>query len=155
MPAIPIRLARCRRCKSRSSSWPSRKPQARTTASSIAILPGVRWKRTATMGPDADAGKSGSQRSDPFAPLTSQLLPAGDGHDIYVESVGRAGGVPAIYLHGGAGSGGHPRPPRLFDPERFLASLFDKRGTGRRRAKGCRENKTLTHLLPLMGVDIG
>jgi hypothetical protein len=27
------------------------------------------------MAPDADAGKSLGQRSDPFAPLTSQLLP--------------------------------------------------------------------------------
>jgi len=32
------------------------------------------------MAPDADAGKSTGNRSDPFAPLTSQLLPVGDGH---------------------------------------------------------------------------
>jgi len=31
------------------------------------------------MAPDADAGKSAAQRSDPFAPLTSQLEPVGDG----------------------------------------------------------------------------
>ena len=57
-----------------------------------------------TMAPDAEAGKSLNSRSDPFAPLTSQLLPVGDGHEIYVESVGRADGIPAIYLHGGPGS---------------------------------------------------
>jgi proline iminopeptidase len=34
------------------------------------------------MAPDADAGKS--HRSDPFAPLTSQQLAVGDGHEIYV-----------------------------------------------------------------------
>ena len=45
------------------------------------------------MAPDADAGKSSAHRSDPFAPLTSQLLPVGDGHEIYVESVGRADGI--------------------------------------------------------------
>ena len=49
------------------------KPPATTTASSIAISPAARWRRTATMAPDADAGKS-SQRADPFAPLTSELL---------------------------------------------------------------------------------
>jgi len=99
------------------------------------------------MAPDADAGKSGSQRSDPFAPLTSQLLPAGDGHDIYVESVGRVGGVPAIYLHGGPGSGCQPDHRRLFDPERFHAILFDQRGAGRSRPKGLREHNTLPHLI--------
>ena len=45
------------------------------------------------MAPDADAGKS-VQRADPFAPLTSEQLAVGDGHDIYVESVGRSGGIP-------------------------------------------------------------
>src|SRR4030081_3983229 len=105
MPAIPIRPARYRRCTSRFSSWRSRKPPATTTVFSTAILPGARWRRTATMAPDADAGKSIAHRADPFAPLTSQLLPVGDGHEIYVESVGRADSIPAVYLHGGAGSG--------------------------------------------------
>ena len=56
------------------------------------------------MAPDADAGKSLNPRPDPFAPLTSQLLLVGDGHKVYVESVGRADGIPAVYLHGGLGS---------------------------------------------------
>jgi hypothetical protein len=42
------------------------------------------------MAPDADAGKSLNARPDPFAPLTSQLPSVGDGHEVYVESVGRA-----------------------------------------------------------------
>jgi proline iminopeptidase len=96
------------------------------------------------MAPDADAGKS-SQRSDPFAPLTSELMPVGDGHAIYVESVGREGGVPAVYLHGGPGSGCQPDHRRLFDPERFHAVLFDQRGAGRSRPKGGREHNTLAH----------
>src|SRR6202048_4260049 len=90
---------------SRSSSWRNRKPLATQSVSSIAILPGVRWRRTATIPPDADAGKASGNRSDPFAPLTSELLPVGDGHEIYVETVGRADGIPAVYLHGGPGSG--------------------------------------------------
>jgi len=99
------------------------------------------------MAPDADAGKSTGQRSDPFAPLTSQLLPVGDGHEIYVESVGRTGGIPALYLHGGPGSGCQPDHRRLFDPERFHAILFDQRGAGRSRPKGRLEDNTLPHLI--------
>lgn len=94
------------------------------------------------MPPDAGVG-----RADPFAPLTSELLPVGDGHDIYVESVGREGGIPAVYLHGGPGSGCQPDHRRLFDPERFHAVLFDQRGAGRSRPKGRREHNTLPHLI--------
>jgi len=88
------------------------------------------------MAPDADAGKSLNSRPDPFAPLTSQLLPVGDGHEVYVESVGRADGIPAVYLHGGPGSGCQPDHRRLFDPERFHAVLFEQRGAGRSRING-------------------
>src|SRR5712675_722718 len=147
MPAIPIRPARCRRCMRKFSSWPSPRRQPTTTASSIAISQAAPWRRKATMAPDADAGKSSGHRSDPFAPLTSQLLPAGDGHEIHVETVGRADGIPAVYLHGGPGSGCQPDHRRLFDPERFHAVLFDQRGAGRSRPKGRREDNTLPHLI--------
>jgi proline iminopeptidase len=99
------------------------------------------------MAPDADAGKSSQQRSDPFAPLTSELLPVGDSHEIYVETVGRADGIAAVYLHGGPGSGCQPDHRRLFDPERFHAVLFDQRGAGRSRPKGLRERNTLADLI--------
>jgi proline iminopeptidase len=99
------------------------------------------------MPPDADAGKARGNRSDPFAPLTSQLLPVGDSHEIHVETVGRADGIPAVYLHGGPGSGCQPDHRRLFDPERFHAVLFDQRGAGRSRPKGHREHNTLPHLI--------
>jgi len=99
------------------------------------------------MAPDAEAGKSSGKRSDPFAPLTSELLAVGDGHELYVESVGRADGIAAVYLHGGPGSGCQADHRRLFDPERFHAILFDQRGAGRSRPKGRREDNTLAHLI--------
>ena len=99
------------------------------------------------MAPDAEAGQSPRKRPDPLAPLTSEWLPVGDGHEIYVESVGRDGGIPAVYLHGGPGSGCQPDHRRLFDVDRFHALLFDQRGAGRSRPKGRRDGNTLPALI--------
>jgi len=96
------------------------------------------------MGPEADAARPSR---DSIAPLSSDTLVVGDGHELYVESVGHAGGIPAVYLHGGPGSGCQPDHRRLFDPERFQAILFDQRGCGRSRPKGSREHNTLPHLI--------
>ncbi|MBV9560266.1 MAG: prolyl aminopeptidase [Bradyrhizobium sp.] len=98
------------------------------------------------MAPDADAARF-ARRADPFAPLTQEHIAVGDGHELYVESIGRDGGVPAVYLHGGPGSGCQPDHRRLFDPERFHAVLFDQRGCGRSRPKGSRDANTLPHLI--------
>jgi proline iminopeptidase len=99
------------------------------------------------MAPDAEAGRSAARRADPFAPLTAEWLVVSGGHEIYLESSGRAGGIPAVYLHGGPGSGCQPDHRRLFDPERFHTVLFDQRGAGRSRPKGGRENNTLADLI--------
>ena len=93
------------------------------------------------------SGPSPGDRHDPFAPLTTQMLPVGDGHEIYVETVGNPDGVPAVYLHGGPGSGCQPDHRKLFDPKRCRAVLFDQRGCGRSRPKGSREANTLPHLI--------
>jgi proline iminopeptidase len=98
------------------------------------------------MVPDADAASS-VKRADPFAPLTSEMLDVGDGHELYVESVGRTDGIPAVYLHGGPGSGCQPDHRRLFDPDRFHAVLFDQRGCVRSRPKGSRQHNTIQHLI--------
>ena len=98
------------------------------------------------MMPDADAGTA-ARRADPFAPLTSDMLDVGDGHELYVESIGREGGIPAVYLHGGPGSGCQPDHRRLFDPDRLHVVLFAQRGCGRTRPKGSREHNTTQHLI--------
>ncbi len=79
--------------------------------------------------------RTSGKRADPFYPLTTRHLPVGDGHEIYVETVGRVDGIPAVYLHGGPGSGCQPDHRKLFDPQRFHAVLFDQRGAGRSRPK--------------------
>ena len=85
--------------------------------------------------------------ADLFAPLTTRMLPVGDGHQLYVETVGRADGIPAVHLHGGPGSGSQPMHRRLFDPKRFHAVLFDQRGAGRSQPLRERANNNTAHLI--------
>jgi proline iminopeptidase len=85
--------------------------------------------------------------ADPFAPLSTQMLPVGDGHELYVETVGSADGIPAVYLHGGPGSGCQPGQRRLFDPAKFRAVLFDQRGAGRSQPARERSGNTTAHLI--------
>ena len=99
------------------------------------------------MAPDADAAKSTTSPPGPSSPLASNYLPAGDGHELYVEAIGRPDGIPAVYLHGGPGSGCQPDHRRLFDPERFHAVLFDQRGAGKSRPKASLDHNTLPHLM--------
>ncbi|NEW95045.1 alpha/beta fold hydrolase, partial [Rhodopseudomonas sp. BR0M22] len=95
--------------------------------------------------PETDAAPA--QRTAAGSPLSSQMFAVGDGHELYVESNGRADGIPAVYLHGGPGSGCQADHRRLFDPQRFHAVLFDQRGAGRSRPKGSRDANTLPHLI--------
>ncbi len=60
-------------------------------------------------------------------------LDVGDNHVLYWETVGRPSGMPAVFLHGGPGSGAGPRSRRYFDPDAYCAVLFDQRGCGRSR----------------------
>jgi len=64
-------------------------------------------------------------------PFDAVMLAVGDGHWIYVEEVGTKGGIPALFLHGGPGSGAQHSHRLLFDPARYHAVLFDQRGAGR------------------------
>jgi len=69
--------------------------------------------------------------ADLLRPFDARMLEVGDGHWLYVEEVGRPDGIPALFLHGGPGSGSQHTHRRLFDPSRFHALLFDQRGAGR------------------------
>jgi proline iminopeptidase len=71
--------------------------------------------------------------SDPVEPYESGLLPVGDGHEVYYERFGRRGATPAVYCHGGPGSGASVGQRNFFDPELFDAVIFDQRGSGRSR----------------------
>ncbi|HTZ72147.1 MAG TPA: prolyl aminopeptidase [Acetobacteraceae bacterium] len=79
-------------------------------------------------------------------PYETGMLEA-DGHRIYWEKVGKKGGVPAIFLHGGPGGGCTPDHRRLFDPNRYDALLFDQRGCGRSTPFAALENNTTWHLV--------
>jgi len=82
--------------------------------------------------------RSRSARDDrivypPIEPFDSGVLDVGDGQSVYWETVGAASGIPALFLHGGPGSGATVGARRYFDPEAFRAVLFDQRGCGRSR----------------------
>jgi proline iminopeptidase len=67
----------------------------------------------------------------PIEPYDTGWLDVGHGHRIYFEQSGNPDGLPALYVHGGPGSGCTPRQRRFFDPARYRIVLFDQRGCGR------------------------
>jgi proline iminopeptidase len=69
----------------------------------------------------------------PLEPYASGLLAVGDGQQVYWECCGNPEGQPALYLHGGPGSGCRPGQRRFFDPAAYRVVLFDQRGCGRSR----------------------
>ena len=65
-------------------------------------------------------------------PFAQGRLQRPDGNEVYWELSGSEHGRPAVYLHGGPGSGlGKGGYRRRFDPERYLVVGFDQRGCGR------------------------
>jgi len=72
-------------------------------------------------------------RFPPIEPYDSGFIETGDGHRVCWECCGNPDGEPALYLHGGPGSGASPGQRRFFDPGRWRAVLFDQRGSGRSR----------------------
>ena len=69
----------------------------------------------------------------PIEPYDHGTLEGGGRHRVYWECCGNPGGRPALFLHGGPGSGCLPNQRRFFDPSRYNAVLLDQRGCGRSR----------------------
>ena len=80
-------------------------------------------------------------------PFDQGILGVGDGHALHYEQVGAADGLPALYLHGGPGSGSSPAQRRFFNPRRYRAVLFDQRGCGRSLPRGETRHNTTDHLV--------
>lgn len=72
-----------------------------------------------------------SKHFPPIEPYDSGILDTGDRHRVYWECCGNPAGKPALFLHGGPGSGCSPGQRRFFDPALYRAVLFDQRGSGR------------------------
>ena len=85
-----------------------------------------------------------------FPPIESRvtgMLDVGDGHRLYWEESGNPSGQPAIFLHGGPGSGTRADQRRYFDPAHYRIVLFDQRGAGRSTPLAGIEANTLWHLV--------
>ncbi len=80
-------------------------------------------------------------------PYQHGFLNTEDGHQIYWELCGNPHGKPAVFLHGGPGSGCAVAHRRLFNPERYKVLLFDQRGCGRSTPHASLENNTTWHLV--------
>jgi proline iminopeptidase len=83
----------------------------------------------------------------PVEPFDVRTLAVGGGHVLHVEQTGRETGVPAVFLHGGPGSGCNPDQRHYFDPARVRAVLFDQRGAGRSTPRGSLDQNTTAHLV--------
>lgn len=81
----------------------------------------------------------------PLDPYDQGLLDVGDGHRVHWETCGDPAGKPALYVHGGPGSGCRPDQRRLFDPDRYRAVLFDQRGCGRSTPHAADRAAALSH----------
>ena len=69
----------------------------------------------------------------PIEPYDSGTLDVGGQHRVYWECCGSPTGRPALFLHGGPGSGCSAGQRRFFDPSLYNTVLFDQRGSGRSR----------------------
>jgi proline iminopeptidase len=83
----------------------------------------------------------------PIEPSTSGRLQLDALHSMYWEECGRHDGIPAVFLHGGPGSGASPKHRRFFDPQAYRIIVYDQRGAGRSTPLGELEDNTTPHLV--------
>jgi len=95
----------------------------------------------------ANLNAMNAETPSPIRPFDARMLAVGDGHWLYVEEVGRKGGRPCLFLHGGPGSGAQHVHRALFNPERDHVFLFDQRGAGRSHPYLSLHANTTDHLV--------
>lgn len=67
----------------------------------------------------------------PIQPWRTDAIEVADGHTLYLEECGNPDGLPALFVHGGPGSGCEDWHRRFFDPDKYRIILYDQRGCGR------------------------
>lgn len=82
-----------------------------------------------------------------FDPFDTRVLAVDGTHVLYLEQFGNPSGIPAVFLHGGPGSGCQRDQARQFDPSVYRIVLFDQRGAGRSKPKRCLIDNTTAHLV--------
>ena len=101
-------------------------------------------------GAAAEAARSDA-RHDIAGPQAQQprrrRFRAGAVHNLSVKEYGPEEGSPALFLHGGPGSGCRAALCRLFPPGRFRIIAPDQRGAGESTPKGRLEENTTQHLI--------
>src|SRR2546421_7571782 len=83
----------------------------------------------------------------PLEPYDTGRLAVGHGHELYYEQSGNPLGKPAVFLHGGPGSGTEPQQRRFFDPRAYRIVLFDQRGCGKSTPYASLEHNTTWDLV--------
>lgn len=64
-------------------------------------------------------------------PYKTGRLRVSSTHELYYEESGNPQGKPAVFVHGGPGSGTDARQRSFFDPAHYRIILFDQRGAGK------------------------
>lgn len=77
--------------------------------------------------------------------LQKGVMQVTGGHQVYWEMSGNPDGLPALFLHGGPGSGCRPGHYDLFDLTRYKVVLMDQRGCGRSRPLASETRAALSH----------
>lgn len=80
-------------------------------------------------------------------PYSQWWFKADDVHHLFIQKIGNVNGEPALFLHGGPGSGCSESCQDLFDLDRFCIILIDQRGAGKSTPHGCIENNTIDLLI--------
>ena len=80
-------------------------------------------------------------------PYDTGWLTVDGGHTLYFEQCGNPDGKPAVFLHGGPGSGSGPVWRRYFDPTKYRIVLFDQRGCGKSTPHASLVDNTTRHLV--------